>query len=129
MGCNSHLSIEYYTGTRWETYALDIPESRNYAIYELMAGVRGIEDNALFPPRGIPSDADNVTKVWFKRWETDGHTPSYLLASEYRKVFNACQKAEGYSLGGTWEALRNILSALEETYGDNKARVVFFFDN
>ena len=132
MGCNSHLSIEYYNGERWDAFALDVPESRNYMMYELMAGVRGEDKNAFIKPRGIPKDADEVTKAWFKRWDCDGHTPSYLTASEFRQVVNAYTakaRQEGYGLAKAWEAVRNVLSALEETYGDDKVRVVFFFDN
>ena len=131
MGCNSHLTIEvkkeWYNGTRWETYALDIPESRDYTIYELMAGVRGEEEKALISPRGIPTDVDMSTKSWIERWEGDVHTHSYLTAAEFRDVLDEYPATE--IPDKAWLSLGKVLDTLEQIYGKDRARVVFFFDN
>ena len=138
MGCNSHLALEvrekgYNDSIEWHSYAIDVPESRDYIMYTLMAGVRGDEDLAIVTPRGIPKDADSWTENWFKRWEGDGHTPSYLSADEYRQVLKKYADFEGGKYNevphSNWTALGNVLDALEKTYGKDNARVVFFFDN
>lgn len=45
MGCNSHISIEIqgqwsHSLLQWDTWALDIPESRDYRLYGAMAGAK-----------------------------------------------------------------------------------------
>lgn len=133
MGCNSHLSIEYRPGhagdiTRWDTYALDVPESRNYVLYEAMAGVRGEESNAVCPARGEPKDVSRAVKVWLDRWEADGHSTSYLYPSEFRQCTDR-QSGSGYTLAKEWQCLLVVLEGLGKIYGESNVRVVFFFDN
>ena len=137
MGCNSHLTVEvrseFLKQSRWETYALDVPESRNYWMYELMAGVRGEEENALVAPRGVPADISREAKTWVDRWDGDGHSHSYLTAEEFRNVITAYRKKAGTDLynklDNDWEAVTAILNILENVYGKDNARLVFFFDN
>jgi len=130
MGCNSHLTVEIqgqweHAPTKWSTWALDIPESRDYALYEAMAGVRGEDGNALVAPRGIPADADTATEYWIKRYGEDGHTHSWL----YPKEFHAAVEKVNRDVDSCWIALDQLLQVLEKIYGENHARVVFYFDN
>jgi len=136
MGCNSHLSIEIQeewgssTTFTWSTWALDIPESRDYRLYEAMAGVRGGEENAIVAPRGIPTDASDAVAYWVKRYGEDGHTHSWLYPKEFHAAVERVKAIEGY--GGVykeWSALDKILLDLESVYGVNRVRVVFYFDN
>lgn len=133
MGCNSHLTVEIqgqwlHAPNAWTTYALDIPESRDYRLYEAMAGVRGEDENALVAPRGIPADASDVVVYWAKRDDGDGHTHSWLYPKEFH---NAVEKvvAQERSVDRCWVALDELLIMLEKIYGENHARVVFYFDN
>ncbi|MGH7974947.1 MAG: hypothetical protein ACREBR_05435 [bacterium] len=133
MGCNSHLTIEVkgrweHSPERWDLFALDIPESRHYRLYEAMAGVRGEEDNAVVQPRGIPADADRGTLYWIKRADSDGHSHSWLYAKEFIKALEQATD-DKYGNGKEWDSLVKVLAALETVYGENNVRLVFFFDN
>lgn len=130
MGCNSHLSIEVrarYTHSpdRWDVWALDLPESRNYYVYEAMAGVRGEDSNAIVLPRGIPKDCSSVIEHWVKRAGEDGHTHSWLSPHEFDKVMKKVEVVEGKE----WNSLNKVLITLEEIYGRENVRLVFYFDN
>lgn len=66
MGCDIHAYIEYrvkQTPTsdeydkKWRNFGHKINPGRNYLIFSIMAGVRGEESDALFPPKGYPKDA------------------------------------------------------------------------
>lgn len=129
MGCNSHISIEIqgqysHSPLQWGIWALDIPESRNYRLYEAMAGVRGEKKNAIIAPRGIPSDIANVTAYWIKRYGEDGHTHSWLFADEFHI---AVQKAG--DVDRCWLAVDQLLDVLSKIYGIEHVRLIFYFDN
>lgn len=59
MGCDIHAHIEYYQipasgeSTYTHTFATDIDLGRNYALFALMAGVRGM-CTPIVKPRGLP---------------------------------------------------------------------------
>lgn len=130
MGCNSHLAIEIkgrwsHSPEEWDTWALDIPESRNYSLYEAMAGVRGEESNAVVPVRGVPKDCDPVTAHWIKRAGADGHTHSWLTPVEFHKAIERVTADDNK----TWNAVDGVLTTLQMLYGDENVRLVFFFDN
>lgn len=129
MGCNSHLTIEikqrWDSDTAWSVWALDLPESRDYNLYEAMAGVRGEDEKALVLPRGIPADASQGTAYWIKRAGEDGHSHSWLSPEEFHA---AVVQADAGSTK-EWGSLDAILATLEKTYGKNNVRLIFFFDN
>ncbi len=131
MGCNSHLSIEIrgtYSNTLWETWALDIPESRDYILYEKMAGVRGADAAAVVLPRGIPSDASQGVRYWVNRAGDDGHSHSWLYPSEFSTalVKSTYEDDEPRKI---WKSLDLVLKSLADVYGDSNVRLVIFFDN
>lgn len=133
MGCNSHISIEvfekWYNGKQWETWALDIPESRDYQLYEAMAGVRSNEeDDMMFPPRGIPIDVSLAVKYWIQRYGEDGHSHSWLYADEFNKALIK-GKSDSFPTNNTWLAVDKVLDSLAQVYGRTGVRIVFFFDN
>lgn len=130
MGCNSHLSIEYqdmksYAPTRWEAFALDLPESRDYSLYTAMAGVRGSRREAIVQPRGIPKDASTPVMYWIKRAGEDGHTHSWLHPDEFHRTIQASHADRSK----IWDAIDGVLTTLKTIYGDQHVRLVFFFDN
>lgn len=125
MGCNSHLSIEVNYGSAWEPFALDVPESRNYNLYEAMAGVRGYSGNAVVRPRGIPKDVSRVVEYWIKRASNDGHTHSWLSSDEFHRAM-----LKGYGEGTKeWDAIDGVLTTLKMLLGETNVRLIFFFDN
>jgi hypothetical protein len=130
MGCDSHLSIEtlqpFINSLRWETYALDVPQDRDYDVFEAMAGVRSKDKTKepIFPPRGIPFDASQSVIYWYKR--SGEHTPSWLYPFEFAKAMDSIDRDD---LGKEWHALEAILTSLAKIYGDRNVRLVFFFDS
>lgn len=132
MGCNSHISIEvmeqWSTNKAWETWALDIPESRDYQLYEAMAGVRGEDEKAVVAPRGIPADASNAIKYWIQRSDGDGHSHSWLYADEFNRALMQSQDGN-FATNNVWLAVDKVLDSLAQVYGRQSVRIVFFFDN
>jgi hypothetical protein len=61
MGCDIHAHIEYYTepsgstNTYTHTFATDIDLGRNYTLFSLMAGVRGM-CSPVCHPKGLPTN-------------------------------------------------------------------------
>jgi hypothetical protein len=58
MGCDIHCYVEFKEkdSTHWHAFGGRINPGRYYGIFTLMAGVRGNESEAMFQPRGLPSD-------------------------------------------------------------------------
>lgn len=126
MGCNSHLYIEakpFDWMDAWQTILCDVPESRRYRLYGLLADVRG-EGPAVVPPRGKPSDLSHAVEEAFKSWGSDFHSPTWLYPSEFLKAINECG-----DVCFEWRMVAAILKMLAEEYGDDKVRIVIAFDN
>jgi hypothetical protein len=56
--------------------------SRHYEWFNLIAGVRGLKESAIWQPRGIPDDVSRETEKEVYRMEGDAHTHSWLMVSE-----------------------------------------------
>ena len=85
MGCDIHLHIEVKIEGIWHHYAAP-SISRNYYLFEKMAGVRGDENNAISPPKGIPNDATALTNIVYQNEECDAHSESWLGIDEIMKL-------------------------------------------
>lgn len=99
---------------------------RNYSLFEILAGVRGDDDNAIEPPRGIPDDASLGYKTVSDRWDGDAHSHSYFTLDELLDVdWSQYDDRNLY--------LDEFLATIEKMKGiDNDTRNVrclFFFDN
>lgn len=85
MGCDIHIHAEIKVHGQWHHY--DQPDcSRDYDLFEKMAGVRGEVENALAAPRGIPDNASFTTKFDAEHWDGDGHSHSWLSAHEIQQL-------------------------------------------
>lgn len=107
MGCDIHAHLEYYEssvsnsrrGKRCDLdvrcYSSDICFFRNYRLFNLLAGVRGI-GCPVFPVRGVPDSPKLSYEVSFKyhtKDDKDGfipdpnwHTPGYLHKNELIEI-------------------------------------------
>jgi hypothetical protein len=94
MGCDIHMIVERKkNGNKWEAFMPQYLKkwddtlcvSRNYELFEHLAGVRGYSENAIVQPRGIPKNASQRYKSLVKNWGEDGHTHSYLTLEELLK--------------------------------------------
>lgn len=124
---------ESRAGETWDNIGT-VEGWRNYAIFGLLAGVRG--GPPLYEPRGYP-------ETRYFPWkgvrvgdhsEENGwcHSASYLYLGELREVRHAYRervlREDGESAGKTWlDWLIALMEAAEEP--DKPCRAVFCFDN
>ena len=140
MGCDIHAHVEVRIDDEWHHYnALSI--DRNYALFAVIAGVRG-EEEALFEPRGLPEKLSVVTQVDVRRCGIDGHTHSWLNPDELDDVVNKMKELavkEGWKLDCFWQSrnfgylfgndLQDFMKYPEDyPKAVQGARLVFWFD-
>lgn len=107
MGCDIHLYTEVKTTVdgkkKWNNcddwrlnkyFGSDENESqynihsiyrhRDYELFTILAGVRQYNDKniPISKPRGLPHDVSDVVKAESDRWDSDGHSHSYLSYAE-----------------------------------------------
>lgn len=143
MGCDIHAHTEVKINGVWHHYGT--PNiSRSYDLFARMAGVRNTSDaiEPISKPRGIPEDATFITKFDNERWDTDGHSHSWLNSEELAELvewYDAKKKewnpnewfswerhGLGYLFGNGWNVRK-----YPEDYpkGVEDARIIFWFDN
>lgn len=145
MGSDVHAFLEVKVEGQWHHFG-EIGISRNYEIFERMAGVRGEESKALVPPRGFPKDASRVTRLHHAQWGSAGHTHSWLDVREmealdgwrcrqqkkelkdYDSVFSGDRHTGAFYLFGNdvsdwWRYPKGRHPEVEDL------RLVFWFDN
>ena len=135
MGCDIHMHAEIKIKGKWEHY--DQPNAyRDYALFEKMAGVRGDVKNAIVPPRGIPDDATTTTKFDCERWDSDGHSHSWLNAGEIAQLRDWWEKQGHEWKYDTWDQwlFGNNYSGFvkyptDRVKGLEDVRFIFWFDN
>jgi hypothetical protein len=81
VGCDIHAFVEFKSGDEWHFYT-EIDISRDYDLFEKMAGVRGNSVNAIAEPKGLPLDISKTTYLHTVSWGMDGHSFSYLNFDE-----------------------------------------------
>lgn len=105
MGCDIHTYREKFidgkwaTADEWEPYdhgdgenGMQIPwkktafSGRNYNLFGLLAGVRNREDSFALAQRGIPFDACPEVISANEKWDSDGHSHTYLYLHELRAL-------------------------------------------
>lgn len=87
MGCDIHSFAEKRDGGIWQYVDVECFADRNYSAFGFLAGVRNY--SAIKPisePRGIPSYTSPEVLAQYKEWDTDAHTPSWLLLSELNAI-------------------------------------------
>jgi len=124
--------LETYPGNTPETYD-EWYQGRNYALFSVLAGVRGYGPPIL-APRGLPDDAGkSVLEEW---GEDDGsamdwHTPHWYSLRELEDNIHHLQDPEVYGqqfIDDVIVRMRKVCD--EELAGDpDKIRFVFWFDN
>jgi len=139
MGCDIHVFYEIKINDCWEYYSA-ASWVRNYDLFEIMAGVRGKEENCKFPVKGFPENAGTMTKLHYERWGVDAHTPSYIEAHDLIKLFNFMEltgidfkgyenthRYGGYLFGNGFECFYKYRDDYPDFVQD--IRIVFWFDN
>ena len=134
MGCDIHAFVEFKSGDEWNFYT-EIDISRNYDLFEKIAGVRGNIDNALFPTGclpGLPLDVSRTTYLHSINWGDDGHTHSCLyfdkleIINKQFKIFDS--KREHFHHSDFFFG-NSFLIKEEWPKFVQDLRLVFWFDN
>lgn len=83
MGCDIHTVVEIKKENAWVGLE-ECPkefESRNYALFAFLAGVRNSFNTKGFEPKGFPDDMSEKAKEKFED-DSDLHSKSYLTLKE-----------------------------------------------
>lgn len=137
MGCDIHLHTEVKIDGQWHHY--NTPEvPRSYALFSLMAGVRG-EHDPVTRRKGFPDDASAVTKLDQKHWDCDAHSYSWLSSEEILQLsermkelwpkYNPLTESDyfGFFFENDYSGFHKYP---EDRYeGVEDVRFVFWFDN
>jgi len=120
MGCDCKMLLEVYDKGFCKWYGQEVIDvGRDYELFGLLAGIRGIEFDPINDPRGAPTDESADSELYF----ADGgwHTRSFLYADEILSRTNRKEKSQ----------LKRILAVLRKYKGQSPARmrVVFGFDS
>jgi hypothetical protein len=109
MGCDIHMYVEYKKSVNnnlvWvngdyfkpnpyfkanedenQFSRMELHGYRNYELFSTLAGVRDYT-NKIVPvaePRGLPEDCTEYVNSEFERWNSDGHTHSWLTLKELK---------------------------------------------
>jgi hypothetical protein len=127
MGCDIHLHIEIKLDGVWEHYAApDV--NRNYRLFERMGGVRGDENNAISPPKGLPADASKITRLEFKD-EGYYHTPSWLSSAEIIQLESSIQEWHKDRYDHRYDPQFEVFHCHYRYHPGDDFRFVFWFDN
>ena len=148
MGCDIHVHIEIRYNGRWEHYACPSID-RNYALFGVMAGVRG-EGPEIVEPKGVPDDMSIVTNLSWEKWGSDAHTASWFNEEEIDKLKAWLEKQKEQSDDSrSWLTYDLEYGILNRTYmfgnsltafkhyddywylpkGCDAVRMIFWFDN
>lgn len=134
MGCDIHGWVEKKVGQKWVAIKELEDRDRNHLRFAKLAGVRTYTgDGYGFPePKGVPTDASDTTRYHIEKWDSDGHSHSWMHLDEALRIFKETQSKEHYS----------EYSAFGIDLGNNERckccgqflpkaeyRLVFWFDN
>ena len=96
MGCDITIHCEYKDKNgKWrncddffwnpenkEYECVEIYSGRNYELFGVLAGVRDNSLPQITERKGFPEDASEVTKAFYKEWENEAHSMSWLTLRE-----------------------------------------------
>ena len=117
-------AVQCENGENKPRYVFWKATNRNYELFSEIAGVRGEGP----PPRGMPLDMSDLARMYIKSWDGDGHSHTWLSEEEAIRIW-----APYVLKDGNWVApdrrqkVGNFLGMNE--VGENKHRLVIFFDN
>lgn len=153
MGCDIHIyterrlpdgtwesldSAEEIIEDNGDTYydiAHKISVSRNYTLFGLIAkGVRCEFDVSLEQKGGFPHDSSQLSIDEMHRWDSDGHSASWLTLEEIKDhLIKILLLPDEPNLQYALEDYRTIKDKMEkcklEGMSDSDIRILFFFDN
>ena len=90
INCDYWIKNSYYDPIEedpWETeYAVhEFYQERDYELFAALAGVR-TNGGPVVPLKGFPDNASEPIRELYKRWDSDGHSHSYLTITELKQL-------------------------------------------
>lgn len=127
MGCDIHIATEKRVDDKWvmvtRAFWNTAARTRNYHRFAALAGVRG--DGP--PPRGLPDDISDSTRLFRDEWGDDGHSDSWLPLHDAARLWLETERGEVNDFMRKWPESHYFDVELESYPG--VYRVVFWFDN
>ena len=144
----NNLSCVVYSKALWGGrdmpqfgHAFYVVNSRNYELFARLASVRGDGREA----RGLPDDVSEMVQMYADAWEGDGHSHSWLSASDFADDYygihvleedepmleyhqNTLQVDKNYAVLQFLQEMCGVSGIGEQTQA-NEFRFVFWFDN
>ena len=122
MGCDIHVFSERkrHSEAPW-CFIHKVKCDRDYRLFRALAGVRGGDEDPLFPVRGLPSDITQQVAQEYEIHGRDTHTPSWLTP----KDIIAADWTRSESRGSPILEYARYLEEITEY----DSRIVFWFDN
>jgi len=144
----NNLSCVVYSKALWGGrdmpqfgHAFYVVNSRNYEFFARLASVRGDGREA----RGLPDDVSEMVEMYANAWEGDGHSHSWLSASDFADDYYGIQVLKEdepmleyhqntLSVDKNYAVLQFLqemcgVSGIGEQTQANEFRFVFWFDN
>lgn len=142
MGCDIHLHIEIRVAGKWHHYSAP-SIARNYELFNILAGVRHNPDDPdpIIPPRGLPEDMTEVTRMDMDGFGKYGHHASWFGLPEICKLTDWLTEQGGFKMGMDLEhhilhcyLFRNSFAGVlkypqDDHHGVEDVRFIFCFDN
>lgn len=126
MGCDIHMVLERKVGGKWVadlSVQKYLKQDRNYRRFAALAGVRG--DGP--PPRGLPDDISDSTRLLVDDCGNDFHSHSWLPIKEAAQIFletdyEPSDYDRKYPEG-------SYFCFDKDEYNEAEVRLIFCFDN
>lgn len=135
MGCDIHFHSEVKIKGKWHHHS-EGKVKRSYKLFAKMANVRNNYNiEPISTPKGIPSDASDLTQIAVADMGTDGHSHSWLNKNEIVKLHNFAKDQLNYMfphenfpyfLGSSFDG---FVKYPEDWKNIEDVRYIFFFDN
>lgn len=127
MGCDIYMRAELYDAES-DTWAIvptgNLYPRREYAVFGILAGVRGVEFEPIAEPRGIPQVVSLEWAFEYKnRVKTGNHSFSWVTAQEVLDYYDGKESKKALAF------LRMKVNALCELADADHVRLVFCFNS
>lgn len=122
MGCDIHMHVECKHDGVWKRHNVEIYDGRDYELFGILAGVRGILTPISYP-KGLPVDVSNEVLQDHDFWEDSGrHSASWLTFDD---VWNSRLYYDNHS----FQRIAFDMLRIQREKQAEDVRIVFWFDS
>lgn len=105
----------------WKRHDVEIYEDRNYELFGILAGVRGIR-TPISDPKGLPVDVTDAVKRLYDLWGLNNHSASWLTFDE---IWDSLSDCHNHSL----QLIALDMIRIQRETQSEDVRIVFWFDS